>query len=159
MRPVMRRVALAGHRTAIWHLPELRWAGVILCNSASALPDVQMEKLVDLYFPRDSLYPRDQVVEVVPYTPAGYGSNIPADIVGEYWSDELLTTWTIARRDSSYVLRRGTVPEVALRIGPDGAVMIGGWRVVVERDSSGVIRELVVGAGRSSGVRFGRRGP
>lgn len=30
--------ALAGYRTAVWRLPESRWAAVVLCNSAEAVP-------------------------------------------------------------------------------------------------------------------------
>src|SRR5690606_10328568 len=92
---------------------------------------------------------------------------IPEDIVGEYWSDELMVRWTIAERDNDYWLSRGTVPDLRVTASsvpdfpqgtpPGGALRIGGWRVAVERDSAGVVSGLVVGAGRSSGVRFGRR--
>jgi CubicO group peptidase (beta-lactamase class C family) len=161
MRRVQHGGALAGYRTAIWRLPEQKWAGVILCNSAEALPDAKMAQLAALWFgaPRPDVQTNTVTNVSITVPPPG---EIPADIVGEYWSDELLTTWTIAKRDSVYVLRRGTVPEQRLNVGQQGEVRIGGfglggWRLDVVRDSAGRITELVVGAGRSSGVRFGRR--
>ena len=158
MRRVQHGGALAGYRTAIWRLPEQRWAGVVLCNSAEALPDAKMAELAWLYFAPDDRLPIDALQDVYTVSPGvRTATTIPDDIVGEYWSEELLTTWTIARRDTSYVLRRGNVPEQPLGLGPDGDVRIGGWQVVVQRDAAGVVTVLVVGAGRSSGVRFARR--
>ena len=83
MRPVMRRVALAGHRTAIWHLPELRWAGVILCNSASALQDAKMDELTVVYLGRPAPWVQTNTVTGVRVTVPPQGQ-IPEDIVREY---------------------------------------------------------------------------
>jgi CubicO group peptidase (beta-lactamase class C family) len=157
MRRVHHAGALAGYRTALWRLPEQKWAGVILCNSAEAVPSELMKKLLGLYVPSENWVPEDILRGVFTTEGPLVQTVIPEDIVGEYWSDELLTTWTIARRDSSYVLRRGTVPELPLRLGPGGFVMIGGWRIVIERDAAGQITVLRLLGGSSHGMRFGRR--
>ncbi len=168
-RRVSHTGALAGYRTAIWRLPNQRWAAVVLCNSAEAQPERVVAQVAQATLGR--LLATELTVAsnsggdvsiTIPPPP-----EIPADIVGTYWSDELQVTWTITRRDDGYWLSRGTVPEVRATAPavpdfpagtpPGGELRIGGWRLTMLRDASGGITGFEVGAGRSSGVRFDRR--
>jgi len=168
MRRVSHTGALAGYRTAIWRLPEQRWAAVVLCNSAEAMPErvaaqvaqVTLGGMLATELTVQSSAGGDASITIPP------PPEIPADLVGTYWSDELQVAWTITRRDDGYWLSRGTVPDVRITTSavpdfpagtpPGGELRIGGWRVAMVRGADGGVEGLEIGAGRSTGILMHR---
>lgn len=161
MRRVSHTGSLAGYRTALWRLPEQRWAAVVLCNYAEARPGIVVERVAGATL--GAAFGPTTTVTTMAIENASITvpppAEIPADIAGSYWSDELQVTWTIARRDDGYWLSRGTVPDVVLTTPPGGDIRVGGWLVVVVRDEAGAIEGLEVGAPGRFGATDRASGP
>ena len=151
--------SLAGYRTAMWRLPEQRWAAVVLCNSAEARPADMVEQLALRDFPvaaggpvTDELRSMFTVEDgALPYVLQ------PEELVGEYWSDELQARWQIVLEDGALLLRRTGLADLPAVLEHGGRLRIGNWRFTPERDAEKRVESLRVDRGGAAGVRLVRR--
>jgi hypothetical protein len=81
-----------------------------------------------------------------------------ADYVGDYESDELFTTYTVAVRDTSLVVRHFRRGTLRLVRAYDDDFRSGGSAIRFERNTTGrVVGFLVDGGERNRNVKFKRR--
>lgn len=81
----------------------------------------------------------------------------PAELVGEYRSDEAEVAYTVASDSGRLVLRRR--PDTTLALTPayaDAFTTPGGWLVRFTRDRAGRVNGLSLGLGRVRDLRFER---
>jgi hypothetical protein len=76
------------------------------------------------------------------------------EYVGDYFSDELDTTWRIDVEDDSLVVRRRALADQALRPAFLDAFLSPAGVLRFTRDPGGRVAGFVVGAGRVTGFRF-----
>src|SRR6185503_11984880 len=80
--------AFMGYRTMIQRFPDQHWTAVMLCNLYTMSPETLALRIADIYL-ADAL------------------DKAQADLVGDYWSEELGVTWRLETRNG----RLTVVPE------------------------------------------------
>ena len=80
-----------------------------------------------------------------------------ASLAGDYYSDELDATWTVAVKDGKVVVQRRALADWAMTPVFLDAFQMPAGVMRFERDGSGRVTGFVVGAGRVTGFKFSRK--
>jgi hypothetical protein len=82
-----------------------------------------------------------------------------AAFVGEFYSDELDSTWRIeAKKGILRMHRRWAEPRLLTAAGPDEFTAISGLRLRFERKPEGGVTGFTLDAGRVRGLHFEKKG-
>jgi hypothetical protein len=82
------------------------------------------------------------------------------DLLGDYWSDELMTGYRLLLEDGSLIARHARHPDIELyALAPDTLAGNVWWfgRAVITRDAAGKVDGLRLSGNRVRNVRFERR--
>jgi len=112
-------------------------------------------------FDRDAgtleIRPENGIVRRLDAMPAVDPAAVPLDdYAGTYTSDELGTTWTLARTDAGLVIRRRKFDDDALAPGWADVFFGNSIRLECTRDSAGRVDGFGVNTNRVRSVRFER---
>ena len=111
--------ALFGYRTELLRFPKQKFSVICLCNVANADPGGKAHQIADIYLaglftePAKSATPHPAEVRSVP--PAHVNGAELAEYVGDYYSDELLATYSIRMADDKLNLTIGRNKPIELR--------------------------------------------
>ena len=158
----------AGYRTEILRFPEQRFSAIVLCNVSAAVPSTYTNRIAEIWL-GDALAP--QVARAA--TPAaGSAETVPparerpaaprlsaAELhayAGEYSSDEVRSTWSVAVRGDTLVLRNAALGDRVLRPVERDRFASGGMTVRFTRTGDRVTA-MTIEQGRVRAVRFTRR--
>ena len=153
----------AGYRTVLLRFPEQRFDVVVLSNLGSYNPSLAAHDVVDLYL-GDLLEPSIEDDT----TPAPEEPSPPAPEVGdlrnyegEYYSEELATSYWVRLRDESLVAHHRRHGDIELTPVGNDEFRSDVWfmgSVEFDRDGKGRVSGLRVSQPRSRNMRFARRG-
>jgi CubicO group peptidase (beta-lactamase class C family) len=141
LRTIVHSGGFMGYRTIIQRFPDQRFTAVMLCNLGTISPETLALRIADIYL-ADAL-DRSQ-----------------AELAGEYWSEELGTTWRLVSRNGTVTV----VPEKGAegRLASQGkgkygySGMLGPATLTFTREGEQVTG-FSLDAGRARGLRFVRR--
>lgn len=159
--------SLAGYRAHLVRFPDERFSVACLCNLAGINAGALSRRIADAAL-------GDRFTESTPAGPSSSGSTPPApprpeassgaaddpparlaDYRGEYYSDELETTFTVGERNGSLALRRETDSDFSVLepAGP-GAFRLRNLTLRFLTSAAGTVERLTVDAGRVRGIKF-----
>jgi CubicO group peptidase (beta-lactamase class C family) len=142
LRSVVHGGSFMGYRTAIQRFPDQHWSAVILCNLYTMNPEALALRIADVYL-ADAL-DRSQ-----------------ADLVGNYWSEELATGWRIEGRGGKLVVVPEQGSTVTLTSQGNGKYQhtggLGPATLTFIKDQESRVTGFTIDAGRARGIRFVRR--
>ena len=167
LRTVGHGGSYGGYRADILRFPDQRFAVAAFCNLSSIAPGNLTKQVADIYL-------AGQLREAAP--PARIASEDPAastsapaasaatpltaaqlaELVGEYRSEELETTWRLAL-DGDRLMVTGGGPRRALRSQSVDRFSAGSQTLRVQRDAAGRVTGFLLDAGRVRNLRFARR--
>ncbi|MHB1193027.1 MAG: serine hydrolase domain-containing protein [Longimicrobiales bacterium] len=149
----------AGYRTTLVRFPEQRFAVVILGNTTEMNPALLANRIADLYL-ADVFTEAAPTPLEPPHTPATTWRPSPTELeeyVGEYESEELLTSWRFEVREGALVARHFRTGEVRLRpLEPDRFQGGAFGEVLFLRDAAGRVTAFTANQTRVRGLRFVR---
>jgi CubicO group peptidase (beta-lactamase class C family) len=141
LKTIVHSGAFMGYRTMIQRFPDQRWTAVMLCNLSTMSPETLALRIADIYL-ADAL------------------DKAQADLVGNYWSDELGTNWRIESRSGKLTVIPEKGPPVPLNAQGKGKYVhtggLGPATMTFARDG-GRVTGFSIDAGRARGLRFVRR--
>ena len=141
LRTIVHSGAFMGYRTMIQRFPDQRWTAVMLCNLYTMSPETLALRIADIYL-ADAL------------------DKAQADLVGDYWSEELGVTWRLETRNGRLTVVPEKGPAVTLAsLGKGRYTHSGGLgpaTMTFTRDENRVTG-FSIDAGRARGLRFVRR--
>jgi hypothetical protein len=141
LRTIVHSGAFMGYRTIIQRFPDQHWSAVMLCNLYTMSPETLALRITDIYL-ADAL------------------DKAQADLVGNYWSEELGTGWRIESRNGKLTaIPEKGAPVTLVSQGKEKYVHSGGLgpatMTFVRED--GRVAGFSIDAGRARGIRFVRR--
>ena len=133
--------AFMGYRAIIQRFPDQNWSAVMLCNLGTISPETLALRIADAYL-GDAL------------------DKSQAELVGNYWSDELGVSWRIESRGGKLTAVPEKGPPVPLAsLGKGKYTHTGGLgpaTMTFTRDGAQVTG-FSIDAGRARGIRFVKR--
>jgi CubicO group peptidase (beta-lactamase class C family) len=156
-----------GYRADIVRFPDQRFSVAAFCNLSSIVPATLTRQVADIYLAgqlRETAPPARVASEdpaASSTAPAGASPGAVraaslADLVGEYRSDELETTWRLAVEGDRLMVTGGGGRRPFTSQGPD-RYSAGGQTLRVQRDATGRVIGFLLDAGRVRNLRFVRR--
>ena len=141
LRTIVHSGGFMGYRTIIQRFPDQRFTAVMLCNLYTISPETLALRIADIYL-ADAL-DRSQ-----------------AEVAGQYWSEELGTTWRLVSRNGTVTVVPEKGAEVRLTSQGKGKYgysgMLGPATLTFTREGEQVTG-FSLDAGRARGLRFVRR--
>jgi CubicO group peptidase (beta-lactamase class C family) len=141
LRTITHGGAFMGYRAIIQRFPDQRWSAVMLCNLGTISPETMVLRIADVYL-ADAL------------------DKSQAELVGNYWSDELGVSWRIESRGGKLTAVPEKGPPVPLTsLGKGKYTHTGGLgpaTMTFSREGTRVTG-FSIDAGRARGLRFVRR--
>ena len=137
------------------------------CNLSTIVPATLTKQVADIYLagqlraatPSARIASEDPAASAA--TPAGASSTtlspaMLAELVGDYRSEELETTWRVALDGDRLMITGGGSRRALRNVGPD-RFAAGSQNLRIQRDSGGRVTGFLLDAGRVRNVRFLRR--
>jgi len=155
--------SLGGYRTHIIRFGSFHTSVAILCNVSNVNTRTAVRRVADAVLAdrvQESVPPAERPAPAPgPSGPAhNYGRGELQAFVGEYYSDELESTYRVAADGASLRLRRGVQRQLlALQPGPKDEFRMTGSTIRFRRGPDGAIIGLVVNADRTRGLVFEKR--
>lgn len=156
-----------GYRADILRFPDQRFAVAAFCNLSSIVPGNLTKQVADIYLagqlrdaaPAARIASEDPAASTSSRTPAP-SEPVPAarlaELVGEYRSEELETTWRLSLDGDRLMITGGGARRALASQGAD-RFTAGSQSLRFQRDSAGHITGFLLDAGRVRNLRFGRR--
>jgi CubicO group peptidase (beta-lactamase class C family) len=159
--PVVRHSgSLMGFRADLVRYPDQRLTVITLCNLANIVPAALADRVAAVFLGD----------RMTPETPSAGGQRggargaaapaySPASLqpyTGEYRSEEVRATWTVARRGNALVLERRAADPATLVATAQDVFRAGSLELQFQLDSSGRASGFLVRAGRVQNIRFDR---
>jgi len=156
--------ALGGYRSHMLRFPDENFTVITLFNLGNVNPAVYAEQVADICL-KGKLSARPE-----PEGTSATGSHDEkrkksvaihseklADYTGDYYSDELLTTFTFVIDDGKLVHRNGARSVALYDFAGDDSFISAGKTLRFERDTGGAIVGFRLDAGRVKNLRFERQ--
>jgi hypothetical protein len=141
LKTIVHSGSFMGYRTMIQRFPDQHWSAVMLCNLYTMSPETLALRMADIYL-ADAL------------------DKAQADLVGNYWSEELGVGWRIETRNGRLTAAPEQGPAVTLASLGNGRYThtggLGPATMTFVRDG-GRVTGFTIDAGRARGIRFVRR--
>ncbi len=155
----------AGFRTILLRFPEQRFAVVILSNLSSYNPSDEARAIADIYLD-DLLGPRAQDGDAAganggPAEPQSYPAGDLNDYLGEFYSEELDTSYWLSVRDGTLVAHHRRHGDIELLPLLRDEFRSNQWFVPsleFDRDERDRVIAFRITQGRSRNMRFALRG-
>ena len=158
-----------GYRADILRFPDQRFAVAAFCNLASIAPSNLTKQVADIYL-TGQLRAADPAPRIASEDPAasaprraeptGAAAAIPAarlsELVGDYHSEEVGATWSLALDGDRLMLTGGGSRRALASQGSD-RFATGSQTLRFERNAAGVVTGFSLDAGRVRNLRFVRR--
>lgn len=154
--------ALGGYRAHILRFPERHSTVALLCNLGSIVPEDLARQVADEVLTFSEPKPaarRAAGTEGRPSAPSTGTNAAPlTDYAGEYYSDEIDSTFTVTAAAGRLMLRRDADGEaVVMQAVSPGQYRARGLGIRFTRGSDGRVTTLVVDAGRVRDIEFARQ--
>ena len=152
----------AGFRTHLVRFPKQRFSVVVLQNIAGANAGGSAMQIADIYLGDKLGKPGEPAHRGARAKPADAGkARKLEDYVGEYYSEELRTTYAVVLRNKCLVARHQRNPDVKLSAtGRTDRFQGSAWwmrQVHFVRDDDGHVANMLVSNGRVLNLRFARK--
>jgi CubicO group peptidase (beta-lactamase class C family) len=155
-----------GYRADILRFPDQRFSVAAFCNLASIVPGNLTKQVADIYL-AGQLRDAAPAARIASEDPAASASSsaapsepVPAarlsELVGEYRSEELETTWRLSLEGDRLMVTGGGARRALSSRGAD-RFTAGSQTLRVQRDGTGRITGFLLDAGRVRNLRFARR--
>jgi CubicO group peptidase (beta-lactamase class C family) len=150
----------AGYRSQITMFPDEKFAVVLLANLSSIQPNRLATQIEEIYLEDRLSKPEERQTDPPPSRRAAHQPIEPGrlkEFAGEYYSEELGTSYTVVVRDSRLVATHRRHEDVPL--SHDTGDDFTGSQVYFRftRESDGLVTGLLLSSGRARNVRFVRR--